>query len=121
MRAIRVDRIPSRNSKLVIAAKNDQGSGSPIGIFILVGGDRELVVAFQDGIGHGILPRNNSQCLFLIDAFAHLFASCAGRGETTAGRMKDQPFHVDPHRSDSRSVPIGHSKLEPKEGMHAGS
>jgi len=59
MRAIRVDRIPSRNSKLVIAAKNDQGSRLPIGIFILVGGDRELLVTFQDGIGHGILPLNN--------------------------------------------------------------
>ena len=119
MRVIRVDRIPSRNSKLVIAATNGQGSRSPIGIFILVGGDREFVVAFQDGIGHGILPRNNSQCLFLIDAFAHLFLQDAGK--TTVGKMKDQPFHVDSHHFDSRFVPTGQPRFEPKEGIFVGS
>ena len=73
------------------------------------------------GAGKGNFRVKQQPVSFLIDAFAHLFASCAGRGETTAGRMKDQPFHVDSHRSDSRSVPIGHSKLEPKEGMYVGS
>lgn len=109
---------PKWISKLDSAAGNDPKDAlCPIGTFMLVGGNSGFEIkhwsqpnmALHHGIGHGIVPRNHGQILFLSTHMSesHLFAWDAGWQLRGSQRINNGVVDSRP-RSLGDAIPSSH-------------